>query len=118
MDIKEYISSVITQISEAVCECNGEHSQAINDVAVNPVLKNCIHSGDDDYIQINKQYIKITKLDFDIATTTNSSKEGGAKIGVQVLGCGGNATYGNENVSRVKFSMSVIFPSSKIIQEE
>ena len=93
MEVKEFVSETLKQITEAI----EENSSSLSPGSVNlEQLKNLnmfsLYGG------------WVTYVDFDIAITDSKSKDGGAKLNVAgVGGLGGNLSEGTETASRVKF---------------
>ncbi|MDE6410633.1 MAG: hypothetical protein K2K81_10395 [Muribaculaceae bacterium] len=125
MDLKDYVKEVISQISEAVTEINGNVSDnyvTVQRAIVNPSFGEiqdfkghllCILSKTE-YSSGNSKITsmcKITEVDFDVTLSASSKSDKGGKIDLKVLG--GGITNGDESstTNRVKFTLPVLFPS-------
>ena len=113
MDLKEYIKSTITQISEAVEELNAELQ---NGTVVNPTPI----SGQDNVktsqiIEYGNKRHPVTEIDFKILTNVSDSQEHGGKVNVAagIIGMGGRkvSSEANEDESTISFSLSVCLPT-------
>ncbi len=105
MQLKDFITSAITDIADAIIEAD----EAIKEKGglVNPGI---------DYADIggSKYSAPSTKLDFDIAISAKNTGKAStgvrAKIFVVEASLGGEGTLVRENVSRLSFSVDVVFP--------
>jgi mevalonate kinase len=97
MDVKEFVAETLKQVTEAVNE--NESTLRTGNCGIEKLDKlNIILFGDS----------FITYVDFDIAVTESTTKEGGAKLSIAGIGgCGGDLTNGTETVSRVKFRVPI-----------
>ena len=102
MDIKEFVSETLSQVTEAIE--NNSSSLETGGRSVKELEKMnmfSLYSG------------WVTYVDFDIAVTESSSGEGGAKLQIAgVGGIGGEKRIGSETVSRVKFRVPIQFDPS------
>lgn len=94
MDIKEFISETLDQITDSI-ESNPSSLNTDN-IAVfeKPNFKGvtAVKGG------------FITSVEFDVAVTDSSSKDAGAKLSIAGIGSlGGDQTSGSQVVSRIKF---------------
>lgn len=112
MELKEFIKTAITDITEAVSELQEELD---NGAIVSPSLPNPISNTtviDPDNENINKP---ISKIDFDVAITVGDTSATGAgvKAGIQIFSAkiGGESQTHTENVSRMTFSIPVVMPT-------
>lgn len=101
MNLKDFIVSTITEISEGVTEADEKLKDAGG--LVNPST----YSNDN-------QIAARTTLNFDIALSAKQDKEGGAdaKVGLWVVDAslGGKVSHANESISRLSFSIDVVLP--------
>ena len=99
MDIKEFIAETLQQVTEAVENNNSTlNTEGVHIEELKKLNMFTLHSG------------WVTYVDFDIAVTESSSKEGGAKLKIAGIGgVGGDLTKGTETVSRVKFRVPLQF---------
>lgn len=107
MELKDFIVSAITSLTEGVVEAD----KLIKDKGgmVNPGT----HQKDG---QVDTNFVHPrTTLNFDIAISASSTKngeaEGSAKIWVVEAKLGGGVKSKNESVSRLTFSLDVVLPS-------
>lgn len=107
MELKDFIVSAITSLTEGVVEADS----VVKDKGgmVNPGTHQ--HDGTS-----NKNFVRPrTTLNFDIAISAASTKSGdagaSAKIWVIEAKLGGGAESQNESVSRLTFSLDVVLPS-------
>lgn len=97
MDVKEFVSETLKQVTEAVQE-NG--STFSNGRIENPALQKIG--------MFSHGNAFVTYVDFDIAVTESSSQDGGAKLSIAGIGgFGGDLSTGTETVSRVKFRVPI-----------
>lgn len=112
MELKEFIKTAITDITEAVGELQGELK---NGAVVNPTL----HKGvEGKSLLIDNEVRMIERLNFDVAVSASASSavDGGAKAGISVFGAKVNAGENSktENASRLTFSIPIVYPSTHI----
>ena len=115
MELKEFISETIQQISLGVKDAMDKCSEL--DVIVNPDIT--IGSDGDYYVPENKNTAmqrRVQILDIAVTVTNASETSGGGKIGVSIFGANINSSGKSENtnVSRVKFSIPVCLPITKM----
>lgn len=119
MELKEFIKTAITDITEAVSELQEELD---NGAIVSPSLPNPISNGtikDPDNDKVNR---RISQIDFDVAITVGdtATKEAGGKLGIQILSAkiGGESQTHTENMSRLSFSIPVVLPTAHVKSEQ
>lgn len=119
MELKEFIKTAITDITEAVSELQNELD---NGAIVSPSLPNPISNGtikDPDNNKVNR---RISQIDFDVAITVGdtATKEDGGKLGIQILSAkiGGESQTHTENMSRLSFSIHVVLPTAHVKSEQ
>lgn len=112
MELKEFIKTAITDITEAICELQAELG---NGVVINPTLPNPISLKT---ITIDDKIRPIEQLAFDVAVTASESTgiEGAAKAGISIFGAkvGTDTNAKTENVSRLTFSIPIVLPSTPV----
>ncbi|MEH6451349.1 MAG: hypothetical protein V7765_21990 [Oleispira sp.] len=97
MDVKEFVAATLAQATEAINENESTFQNGRGEVDGLKKLNMFSHHGS-----------WVTYVDFDIAVTESSSKEGGAKLSVAgVGGFGGDLSQGTEVASRVKFRVPI-----------
>jgi hypothetical protein len=120
MELKEFISSTIQQISEGIAEAKERCTQY--GVIINPNIT--VGTNGDYYIPKHSEHVsgerRVQILDLDIAVTAQDSTENGVggKIGVTMFGLGGNMKGSsiNSQQNRVHFSIPICFPTTDIIK--
>jgi hypothetical protein len=105
MELKEFIEKSLVQISEGVVSANKTLREKDNDIQTSYLLTD----GKDNQL---KQTEPPTKISFDIAVTSTSNIKGEAKGGGSILSVvdaniGGSTSKETQNVSRVKFEVTV-----------
>ena len=96
MDIKEFISEALQQVTSSI---EGNPS-SLNTNNIAPYEANEIKS----VTTVAGGFI--TSVDFDIAVTESSQKDGGAKLSIAGVGSlGGDLATGSKSVSRIKFTV-------------
>jgi hypothetical protein len=108
MNLKEFVSSSITQIIEGVADAI-ERSKNRERAFVNPV----------DPIE---DHTDATELSFNVAVTVTDRTEAGGKAGITVvgfkLGGGVDIAFENQSISRLAFKVPVALPSVAISKSE
>lgn len=109
MELKEFIKTAIKDITEAVCELQGELD---NGAIVNPALPHPISNGS---IDVGTGNQPIQKLGFDVALTTTEATaiDGGAKGGITIFSAKMETSQQaqSHNVSRLTFTIPVVLPA-------
>jgi len=114
MELKEYIQNVIKQISEAITENNGKRGTN-NTVLVNPALSDAqFFEGEQYAIDPQKHRIRITNVEFEVSLAISNNIKTGGRIGVTVLGANGSQKNEQNSSNKVKFTIPVLFPSTRI----
>lgn len=118
MNLKEYIKTAITDITSAISELQGE---LVNGAIVSPSLQNDDDVKSTEYVKDPHDpgcIMKITNIEFDVATTvgTNEGKgaEGGLNISVFQANIGSKSSAKLENVSRIAFTIPVALPAYRV----
>ena len=119
MELKEFIKTAITDITEAVSELQNELD---NGAIVSPSLPNPISNGTIKNPDNNKVNRRISQIDFDVAITVGdtATKDVGGKLGIQILSAkiGGESQTHTENMSRLSFSIHVVLPTAHVKSEQ
>lgn len=112
MELKDFVKSVVTDITNAVSELQSELN---NGAIVSPSVSNPIANVtiiDPDNKNSNRH---ISKIDFDVAITVGSSDKLGTDIGTGIrifsAKIGSDNEERKENVSRITFSIPVVLPT-------
>lgn len=117
MELKDFISETIQQISLGVKDAM-EKCQEM-DVIVNPDIT--IGSDGDYYVPENKNVamqrrVQVIDMDISVVVTASTESNIGGKIGISMLGVSGTSKEmdNTSNTNRVKFSIPVCLPISKV----
>ena len=115
MELKEFIKTALTDITDAVSELQAELQ---NGAIVSPSLP----KDNERAIVIDNKNVILTQVAFDVAITAGGtdSIKGGAKGGLHVFSVkvdGSNEEH-TENVSRVSFSIPIVLPQHGIKSEQ
>ena len=115
MELKEFIKTALTDITNAVSELQGELT---NGAIVSPSLP---ENGEKTIVIDNKNVI-LTQVAFDVAITAGGTDtiKGGAKGGLHVFSVkvdGSNEEH-TENVSHVSFSIPIVLPQQHCTKSE
>lgn len=112
MELKEFIKTAITDITEAVSELQSELN---NGAIINPTLPNPIALKT---LTVDDEIRPIEQLAFDVAVTATEASgiDGSAKAGISIFGAkiGTESSAKTENVSRLTFSVPIVFPTTHI----
>lgn len=112
--LKDYIKSVLQQISEAINECNSEHIYSKH-MLVNPTLKNAELSDGENWYVVNpkdKTRSRIENVEFETALTASKSNGIDGGVSIMALKLGGTKHSDYDNANKVRFTIPVVFPSS------
>ena len=112
MELKEFIKTAITDITEAVSELQEELK---NGTIVNPSLTQGEHGKS---LVVDNEVRMMVRLNFDIAVTATEATglNGNAKAGISVFGAkvGAENKERTENVSRLTFSLPLVLPTTHV----
>ncbi|MDY5086947.1 MAG: trypco2 family protein [Alloprevotella sp.] len=112
MELKEFIKTAISDITEAVSELQEELK---NGTIVNPSLTQGEHGKT---LVVDNEVRMMERLNFDIAVTATEATElnGNAKAGIRVFGVkvGAENKERTENVSRLTFSLPLVLPTTHV----
>lgn len=112
MELKEFIKTAIADITNAVKELQGGLD---NGAVINPTLP---IGENGKTVLVDNEVRVIERLNFDVAVSASESStvEGNAKAGISVFGgkVGADTSSRSENVSRLTFSIPVVFPSTHV----
>lgn len=107
MELKDFIKGVIADITEAISESQSELN---NGAIVSP--SQCL-SGK--AIRIKDYGYLVSDIDFEVVLTTEESSKGGGNLGANIkvlsFGINGDNVNKSENLSRVRFTIPVVYPS-------
>lgn len=118
MELREFIKGVLLDITNAIKESQEEIN---NGVIISPTA-----SKDGEIVATENGNLKISHIDFEVALTVDSSngKNKGLGAGITVLSAfvGGKTekeeTLKNEMVSKIKFSIPLIYPHVVVIEKD
>ena len=112
MELKEFIKTAISDITSAISELQSELQ---NGAVVSPSMPQPISTKTIDVDGANRL---ISNVEFDVALTIGNTdtSSGNAKVGIQIFSAklGGDNQSRTENVSRLTFSIPVIYPTHKV----
>lgn len=110
MELKEFIKGVVADVTNAIKECQEELD---NGAIVSPTNRES-----NDTIDTDNGKLQISEIEFEVSVSASSSNESGGKINVlsAIINGGVNCenNNSNENVSKVKFSIPVIYPTCEV----
>jgi len=108
MDLKEFITLSLTQIVQGVANAQEDVRSLGANAYVTPISSGSV---------LNRP----ESIHFDIAVTALETTEKSGKAGVQVMGVGAGGqlsqTDGTETVSRIQFSVPIVFPGEEPAEE-
>ena len=108
MKLDDFIKTALSDISAALIEVSNDSK---NELIINPEIH--ISKNRDTFKQ-NNINLPVYEIDFDIAITSedskSSSKQGGGNIKVISAKLDSIESKNNSNVSRIKFSVPVVYP--------
>ena len=118
MELKEYVSQTIVQITEGILDAMEKLGD--KDVIINP--DSTFHSDGKFWIGKNNERGPVERwvqsIEMNISTTVSESSEGkgGAKVSIGVLniGAGIKDRGAEQSANTVKFSIPVCFPCTKV----
>lgn len=115
MELKDFIKTALTDITNAVSELQEELT---NGAIVSPSLP----TNEENTIVIDNKNVTLTQVSFDVAITAGGTDtiKGGAKGGLHVFSAkvdGSNEEH-TENVSHVSFSIPIVLPQQHIKSEQ
>lgn len=120
MELKQFIKATLIDIVSAIRETQAE----VKEYATILPLKE--QSEKITAIQMKDGLADISDIDFDVAITIGTEKntEKGIKAGINVVGIfnaiaatKGDGTMTSQNISRIRFSISVLLPHSAPLDE-
>lgn len=112
MELKEFIKTAISDITDAVHELQDELT---NGTIVNPTIET---GKQGEAVLVNNEVRMMERLNFDIAVTVSETTEldGKVKAGISVFGAklGAESTGKSENMSRMTFSIPLLLPATHV----
>ncbi len=114
MDLKEFVAQTLGQIVGGVKDAQAETLALGGEV--NPHL-NTTHAelGKQGFLWAGGRYAQVVQFDVALTVTEGTGTKGGIGVfaGAVTLGSSGQSKAENTSVSRVKFSVPLVLPSSK-----
>jgi hypothetical protein len=116
MDLKQFVSGTITQIAEGIRDAQSktEGTGAWVNPAGSVVTGNAVK--DLKYVETFDTRAYLQEVKFDVALTVSDTQGAGAGGGLQVfgvkIGADTSVSYQNAAVSRVQFSIQVVWPGT------
>ncbi|MCM1077775.1 MAG: hypothetical protein NC411_10495 [Bacteroides sp.] len=116
MELKEFIKTAVTDITEAISELQKELD---NGTVVNPTISRGEYGK---AVLVEQGVAPIEHLNFDVAVTASESSGigGGAKAGISIFGAKVDTENSSrmENVSRLTFSIPLVYPPTRVKTKE
>jgi hypothetical protein len=117
MELQTFIETSLKQIISGVAHASKDAEQ--HGASLNPRQRKW-HYGEGHYFDQNTGSI-LSNVEFDIAVTAleGAKTKGGIGVAIAsvVLGSQGESSKSNEKVSRIKFSIPIVFPSTGVAGE-
>jgi hypothetical protein len=117
MELKEFVSSTLTAIVEGIVEAQKkvvDHHAYVNPGGLMRTTKEVSENA----VWDNRTNNFARNISFDVALTVEGNTATGAKVGVVAglftLGAGGSSENKQQAVSRVQFTIPVLFPTSDL----
>ena len=120
MDLENFVASSLAQIARAIKQA--QEDAASTGAWINPAGAG-LPGRDSIPVEIEAGiFAWVHNVEFDVALTVNDTQEANAGAKVQIfaasLGGGGAVKYENNAVSRVKFSVPVVWPPTRREERE
>lgn len=101
MELEKFIAESLESIVKGIDKANEKLAP----------MGACVNAWDQTDVLVGGETCRINDVNFDIAVTVSEKSETDGKISVfSVGGVGGNISNGNEQVSRLSFSLRVAIP--------
>lgn len=124
MELKDFVKTAISDITDAIAECQKELE---NGSYIAPTVSRSTPSK----IETKEGNLFVSNIDFEVSViaSTNESSNGKTKKGIEVCGSvlgisikggigsksiGDSCALSNENITKIRFSIPVIYPSVKV----
>ena len=115
MDLKDFIKETVSGIVNATSELQSEFES--HGVVINPPVS----TTDRDLYEHEEKghrYRRVEVIEFDVAVTAASGSAGEAKAGLRIFsaeaGIDGKHSRNNEEVSRVRFAIPIVFSPARV----
>lgn len=113
MELKDFIKNVLADITNAVKESQEELT---NGAIISPSS-----TSKESNVNTKDGRLRVSEIDFEVSVCASSSNGSGGKINVAVAvikgGTGSESKTSSENISKVKFSIPVIYPTFKVVEK-
>lgn len=110
MELKDFIKGVVADVTNAIKECQDELG---NGAILSPT-----NIDDKEGVKTENGFLTVSKIDFEVSVSTSSTNETGGKINVISAivngGIGSENKSSDDNVSKIKFSIPLIYPFSRL----
>lgn len=118
MELKDFIKNVLADITEAIQESQKSTSQ--------PAIISPMNLGNGDYIMTPRGKVMVNNVDFEVVVSAESknSVNGEIKGVVSVISAaigskvGASSIGKDENVTKIRFSIPVVYPSAFVEQKK
>jgi hypothetical protein len=112
VDLKDFVAGSLTQIVEGIQQA--QKDAAGSGASISPTGSNIAPRADTPRIKTETGEGYLHEVHFDVAVTVSDEPSAGAGAGVRVfgakLGAEDNVTYQSAAVSRIRFSVPVVWP--------
>ncbi len=112
MDLKDFVAGSLTQIVEGIKKA--QEGTANTGALISPAGANIASRKETPIMRTPDGHAYLHDVQFDVAVTVSDEKEAGAGASLRIfgakLGAEGAVTYQNAAVSRVQFSVPVVWP--------
>lgn len=110
MELKDFIKGVVSDITNAVKECQDELD---NGAIISPTNINTKEGA-----KTENGRLSVSNIEFEVSVSTSSTNETGGKINVISAivngGIGSETRLSDGNVSKIRFSIPLIYPFSQL----
>lgn len=110
MELKDFIKGVVADVTNAIKECQDELD--------NGTILSPINTDTKEGIKTKDGFLTVSKIDFEVSVSTSSTNEIGGKINVISAivngGVGSESKSSDNNISKIKFSIPLIYPFSQL----
>ena len=115
MELKEFIKNSVTAIADATSELQNELEE--EDIIINPPVSAFLDR--EDVVELGAAYTgrRVKNVNFDVAISSETTKEGGTRIAVITAKFDGKIEDISSSVSRLHFSVPISLPPSQMEQD-
>jgi hypothetical protein len=112
MDLKDFVAGSLTQIAEGIKAA--QQASTASGAWINPMSRQIPGGADRSLVMMPEGRRYLHEVKFDVAVTISDEQKAGAGAGITILwakfGAEGEAASKNAAVSRVQFSVPVMWP--------